>query len=182
MPEAVDREHQQRQLTHPPRIDHAQAIDRAVRRQGQQHQRRCCEQHHVEHLALGERAADETVQRLAQQQRQRHHHADGRGQRRLHRGIRAEQIGREQRHLAGDAGVDATAAPVGDDDQRTDEHRACRDQQQTRELHRERARQRHDGVGAQTAGHAHRGIALAPFALETDQQPDAERDGKTCGR
>jgi hypothetical protein len=36
-------------------------------------------------------------------------------------------------------------------------------------------------VGAQTTGHPHRGIALAPFALETDQQPDAERDSDSGG-
>ena len=90
----------------------------------------------------------------------------------------AQQHGRHQGHLGGEAGIALEGAPVGERRQGEHAHRDHRQQQLAAGDDGHGAAEGRDREGADAGRRPARPRALAPLAVDADQQADPEGHGK----
>jgi hypothetical protein len=114
------------------------------------------------------------VQRRAGKQQARHHRAEAGSEHRLPQGQPAEQRRQHERRLGRDPGIIAAGPPVGQ--RRQGDDAAGHHRQQKLAAHRQadRSGESGHGKGAQPGRAALRALPLAAFALDANQQADAE--------
>jgi hypothetical protein len=170
-----EHEHQPTELTW------AAAAQPGQRRGGQQRQHQQgqrAQQQAIVQLLLAQHTSREMVHALARrQQGGEQQRSNGRPEL-FARGQRADQEDRQQRQLGGQSRVAAGAPHAAGGQQQRNAQQAGAQQPAAVEPGRQRAGQRGDRKAAQPGHLALRALALAPLALQPDQEAAAQRHGQ----
>ena len=179
--DVTQRTHGHDQHHHDPyraRVERAVRAERLVRQQRQDDERGGGEDQPVMDLFLRQHRTHEAMDSGARRQQARHDYAEPRRQRRFVYGKAAQQCRRHQGRLGRKAGVAILGPPIGQCRQYENAHRHDREQQVAAGDYGDGATERCDGEGTDAGRCAIRPDTLAAFAIDADQQADAERDGE----
>ena len=175
--DVAQRAHAHHQDHHEPdgaQVERAIGADRMVGQHRQHDQGGAGEDQQVVDFAVGEHRAHETVEGRAGVQQQGDDHPDAGGEGGLADREPAQQRGRDQCRLRGEAGIGLAGMPVGE--AREDDHAQHDGGQQeiAPRCRAGRAGERGEGEGPESRGAAARSFALLALAVDADQQPDTE--------
>ena len=149
-----------------------------IRNQRQNDQRGGGQHQRIVEFLLGQQRAREVMQPAARKQQHRQQHAQPRGECGNDHGEAAQQEREKKRNFSGEAGVLIVPPPVRNGREQCRAQRRGRKQHGAAQHLADSAQQRRDGEGADAGGATQGPLALAPLALDADQQPDAKRRGK----